>query len=188
MDKKEIIQYLDQFMDYSSYLLWGDTVDDIAPITDEAKLIENFNNKYVFVAFNRSGSTKKYENFHNRHSAGDSKLMKTIKEKSEFKGSFITDVFPNDDCITPKASDLKKFFAKEPKLEKKYFSEFITRINPLIMNGAIVIAVGEECFKYLSKYKCRCLNNKLYKIPHFSSSKSYIERYKALDKILEKIK
>ena len=38
MNKLELIEYLDQFMDYSSYLLWGDKVDDITPITNKAVL------------------------------------------------------------------------------------------------------------------------------------------------------
>ena len=183
MKKTELINYLDQFMDYSSYLLWGENVGDITPITTQDTLIEQFNSKYVFAALNQCSKVKKYTNFHNIHSAGDSKLMKTIELRPSYKGSFITDVFAGDEYETKNGSELKKKLKENKYLESKGLDAFINRIKPLLDTGAHVIALGTECFKFLSK--CPQLNNRLHVVPHFSSSKSYEERCAALDLIKE---
>lgn len=183
MNKEEIVNYLEQFMDYSSYLLWGKDVSDINPILDKNNLLCRFNTKYVFAALNQCGHTEKYTNFHNPHSAGDAKLMNTIQMMPMFEGCFITDVFAGDKFETKDGRDLKRLFEENKSLKDEGINEFIQRIKPLLDNGAVVIALGGDCFNYLQNFKV--LVNKVYKIPHFSSSKSYEDRLSALKNVLE---
>lgn len=182
MDKKEIVNYLDQFMDYSSYLIWGENAGDISPILNKDNLLNKFNPKYVFAALNQCGHTEKYTNFHNPHSGGDTKLMNTIRMRPEFEWCFITDVFAGDKFETKNGDELKKLFSKNPTLKDEGINEFINRIKPLLDDGAVIVALGKDCFDYLYQYKK--LRNKVFLIPHFSSSKSYEERCSALISIL----
>ena len=152
-------------MGYSSYLIWGKSVEDISLILDETNLVRKINTKYVFAALNQCGHTEKYTNFHNPHSAGDTKLMNTIKMRPEFEGCFITDVFAGDEFETKNGDELNKLLNSNKSLRQKGINSFIDRIKPLIDSGAIIVALGGDCFNYLRK--CEVLKNIVFKVSHF---------------------
>ena len=150
-EKEEIINYLDQFMDFSSYAIWGKDKTDISGIVDRDNLIETFNPNYVLVAFNQSGEVnEKYKNFH--MTRNETRLMKTINRVTELNGAFITDLFAGNEVITKTGDELKKELKANKALKEKLIKDFLIRVKPFIKLGSKLIAIGETIVEpYLSE-------------------------------------
>lgn len=176
IDKKNYYLLKERFGSVSSWAIWAlpgkkpkSNTGDMSVFEDESKLFEQLNTRYVFVGLNASEVENKnnvaWSCFHSTSSyQNDFKLRFALME-TEYWGAYITDIiknFPKTD-----SGDVKKEIKKNPSLLENNIKVFMDEIS-LIGENPILVAIGDQSYKYLQELKKLGYNNTILKIPHYA--------------------
>lgn len=163
---------LKEFDHYSSWAVWKPCfkgpksgIDDKS-VFDDHDLLSKLNADYVFVGLNASklmgGS---WLNFHSNHRGSNDYKLRYVLSDTRFWGSYLTDIFKNDDPKNPTIEPNSKKFLEELSQEQIDRSIAQLRREISILGNPTIIAIGNDASRFLSK---NMQEQEIYKITHYS--------------------
>ena len=126
---------------------------------------------------------KPFSNFHSKSSTAHDYKIRYAVENTIFKGSYMTDIIKDYEELI--STNVMKYLKKNPDFEKENIQSFEVELNDISAKNPTLIAFGNDCYKILirnleKKYK-------IYKVSHYSSSKSKEELRTEFENIETKI-
>lgn len=167
---------LNKYGDVASWTVW--TRPDNRPksnmrdlsVFNAPDLLNQLNNKYVFVALNGSGmhdnhfeKDKAWHNFHSDNPRGHDYKLRYALNGTPFWGSYLTDIIK--DIEGPDSNIVMKDIRNNPVIMKKNIELFNEELS-LLGGKPVIIALGDASYNLIKEYYKG--DNEVVKIKHYS--------------------
>ena len=168
----------------ASWALWSESASadtsDIGMFDDHLVPLDFLHARFVFVGLNISQPIAESRPFGNFHGGKRDFMLRDAIKGTSLEGAYMTDLiklFPD-----PSAASVVKHFKKNPHQLNFHLTELHSELNNVGADDeTTLIALGNDCFSFLSEHVC---DRNILKLTHYAATISKVKYRDEVNSVL----